>query len=64
MAEPVCCFRVTLDYKIDFYIPGSNFIIFVIKTFSAAMHMIFSNFVLGQNWLKPKCCAECYAHPV
>jgi hypothetical protein len=32
MAGPVCCLPVTLDYRIDFYIQGSNYNIFAIKT--------------------------------
>jgi hypothetical protein len=31
--KPVCCFHVTLNCRIDFYIRGSKYNIFVIKTF-------------------------------
>jgi hypothetical protein len=43
LAEPVCCFHVTLDYRISFCIRGSNHNIFVIKTFWAVMNLVFSN---------------------
>jgi hypothetical protein len=38
MAEPVCCFHVTLGYKIDFCTRGSNYNIFAIKTLKSAIH--------------------------
>jgi hypothetical protein len=34
------CFFVTLDYRIDIYIQGSNYNIFDIKTFYAVMNLL------------------------
>jgi hypothetical protein len=46
LAEPIYCFRVTLDYRMDFCIRGSIYNIFDIKTFKAVMNLVFSNFVI------------------
>jgi hypothetical protein len=33
LAVPVCCLNVTLDYRIDIRIQGSNYNIFAVKAF-------------------------------
>jgi hypothetical protein len=52
LAEPVGCFSVTLDYRIVFYIQGSNYNIFDIKTFWAVLNVEVSNFVMSKEIVK------------